>query len=141
MSDALWDGRRFRTSNVIDDLSREALAIEVDLNLPAARVIRTLERSAAWRGYPDKLRLDNGPEFVALALTEWAERFHRTLQRQHRSGVLDMHIFRTLSDVLEQTEHWLADYNQQIPHDSLDGLTPAEYRNQHARRSTFGVSV
>ena len=67
MSDALWDGRRFRTFNVIDDFSREALAIEVDLNLPAARVIRTLERIAAWRGYPGKLRLDNGPEFVALA--------------------------------------------------------------------------
>ncbi|MDA4141763.1 DDE-type integrase/transposase/recombinase, partial [Xanthomonas hortorum pv. vitians] len=47
MSDALWDGRRFRTFNVIDDFSREALAIEVDLNLPAARVIRTLERIAA----------------------------------------------------------------------------------------------
>ncbi|WP_414730539.1 DDE-type integrase/transposase/recombinase, partial [Xanthomonas vasicola] len=74
MSDALWDGRRFRTFNVIDDFSREALAIEVDLNLPAARVIRTLERIAAWRGYPGKLRLDNGPEFVALALAEWAER-------------------------------------------------------------------
>ena len=74
MSDALWDGRRFRTFNVIDDFSREALAIEVDLNLPAARVIRTLERIAAWRGYPAKLRLDNGPEFIALALAEWAER-------------------------------------------------------------------
>ncbi len=62
MSDALWDGRRFRTFNVIDDFTREALAIEVDLNLPAARVIRTLEHIAAWRGYPAKLRLDNGPE-------------------------------------------------------------------------------
>lgn len=47
MSDALWDGRRFRTFNVIDDFSREALVIEVDLNIPAARVIRTLERVAA----------------------------------------------------------------------------------------------
>ncbi|MBB5737896.1 transposase InsO family protein [Xanthomonas arboricola] len=72
--DAPWDGRRFRTFNVIDDFSREASAIKVDLNLPAARVIRTLERIAAWRGYPAKLRLDNGPEFVALDLVEWAER-------------------------------------------------------------------
>ena len=51
-SDALWCGRRFRTFNVLDDFNREALAIEVDLNLPAERVIRTLERIAAWRGYP-----------------------------------------------------------------------------------------
>ncbi|NYH50328.1 UNVERIFIED_ORG: transposase InsO family protein [Xanthomonas campestris] len=67
MSDALWDGRLFRMFNVIDYFSREALAIEVDLNLPAARVIRTSERIAAWRGNLNKLRLDNGPEFVALA--------------------------------------------------------------------------
>jgi putative transposase len=79
MSDALWDGRRFRTFNVIADFSRETLAIEVDLNLPATRVIRTLERIAAWRYYPTKLCLDNGPEFIALALAEWAERKSITL--------------------------------------------------------------
>ena len=59
MSDALWGGRRFRTFNVVDDFNREVLAIEVDFNLPAARVVRTLERIAAVRGYPLKLRLDN----------------------------------------------------------------------------------
>jgi putative transposase len=113
MSDALWDGRRFRTFNVIDDFSREALAVEVDLNLPATRVIRTLERIAAWRGYPTNLRLDNGPEFIALALAEWAERKGITLgviepgrpmqngvverfNGSFRRGVLDMHVFRNL---------------------------------------------
>ncbi|SMQ93443.1 ISxcc1 transposase [Xanthomonas fragariae] len=50
MSDTLWNGRCFRTFNIIDDFSREALAIEVDLNLPAARVMGTLERIAGWRG-------------------------------------------------------------------------------------------
>ncbi|NJC44271.1 UNVERIFIED_ORG: transposase InsO family protein [Xanthomonas campestris] len=49
----------------------------------------------------------------------------------YRRSVLAMHLFRTLSEVREQTEHWLADYNQQIPHDSLGGLTPAEFRDQH----------
>jgi len=128
MSDALWDGRRFRTFNVIDDFSREALAIEVDLNLPATRVIRTLERIAACRGYPAKLRLDNGPEFIALALAEWAERknialdfikpgrpmqngFIERFNGSFRRGVLDMHVFRNLGEVREQAEQWLADYN------------------------------
>jgi len=60
----LWCGRRFRTFNVVDDFNRELLAIEVDFNLPAQRVVRTLDRIAAMRGYPLKLRLDNGPEFV-----------------------------------------------------------------------------
>jgi len=51
----------------------DTLALTIDLNLPAPRVIRTLERIAAWRGYPDRLRLDNGPELVSVALAEWAE--------------------------------------------------------------------
>lgn len=59
MSDALYDGHRFRTFNVVDDFNREGLAIEVDFNLPAPRVIRVLDQIAAWRGYPSKLRLDN----------------------------------------------------------------------------------
>src|SRR5712692_963943 len=73
MSDALWGGRRFRTLNVVDDFNREALAIEVDFSLTAERVVRVLERIAAVRGYPLKLRSDNGPEFIALALADWAE--------------------------------------------------------------------
>ena len=60
MSDALWDGRRFRTFNVVDDFNREALAIEVDFSLTAERMVRELERIAAVRGYPLKLRTDNG---------------------------------------------------------------------------------
>ena len=55
------------------DFNREILAIEIDLNLPAAQVIRVLGRIAAWRGYPDKIRMDNGPEFIACALADWAQ--------------------------------------------------------------------
>ena len=60
MSDSLQCGRRFRTFNLVDDFNREALAIEIDLNLPSQRVVRVLERVIAWRGYPYKLRMDNG---------------------------------------------------------------------------------
>lgn len=70
MSDALWDGRRYRTFNVVDDFNREELLIEIDFNLPASRVVRELERIAAIRGYPLKLRLDNGPELVSIALAD-----------------------------------------------------------------------
>lgn len=59
MSDALMSGTRFRTFNVLDDFNREALAIEIDTSLPAARVVRVLEQVSAWRGYPARLRLDN----------------------------------------------------------------------------------
>ncbi len=61
-------GKSFRTFNIIDDYHREALAIEVDSSLPALRVIRVLDRIAAYRGYPKRLRQDNGPEFISHAL-------------------------------------------------------------------------
>lgn len=59
MSDALWDGRRYRTFDVLTDFNREALLIAIDFNLPAPRVVRELEWVAAVRGYPLKLTLDN----------------------------------------------------------------------------------
>lgn len=74
MSDVLMNGQRFRTFNVLDDFNLEALAIEVDTTLPAARIIWVLDRVMAWRGCQAKLRLDNGPELVFVALAEWAER-------------------------------------------------------------------
>ena len=73
MCDSLQCGRRFRTFNLVDDFNREALAIEIDLNLPSQRVVRVLERVVAWRGYPNKLRMDNGPEFISVTLASWAE--------------------------------------------------------------------
>lgn len=144
MSDALMCGRRFRTFNVVADFNREALAIEIDLSLPAPRVIRVLERVAMFRGYPEKLRVDNGPEFISLALADWAEenqvvldfiqpgkptqnsyieRFNRT----YRDELLDLYLFRTLNEVRHMTEEWRMRYNTERPHDSLNDMTPAEF--------------
>jgi putative transposase len=128
--------------------SREAMAVEVDLTLPATRVSRTLERIAAWRGYPATLRLDNVPEFIALALAKWAEckvisldliqpgrRMHNgfieRLNGSFRRDALDMHVFGTLNEVREQAERWVADYNSKNMHDSLDGLALGELRIQN----------
>jgi len=144
MRDSLFCGRRFRTFNVVDDFNREVLAIEIDLNLPALRVIRVLERIVAWRGYPNKLRMDNGPEFISAALAEWSEEHDIALEfikpgkptqnsyverfnRTYRDEVLNMYVFRTLSEVREITEAWMRQYNEERPHDSLDDLTPLEY--------------
>jgi putative transposase len=120
------------------------LAIEVDLNLPSERVVRVLERIAAWRGYPQKLRLDNGPELIAIALADWAEAhkvklefiepgkpmqngFIERFNRSYREAVLDMYIFQTLTEVKEQTEKWLREYNEDRPHESLGNMTPREF--------------
>lgn len=145
MSDALWCGRRFRTFNLVDDFNREALAIDIDLNLPAHRVVRVLERVAAWRGYPEKLRLDNGPEMTSVKLAEWAEdngvqlefiqpgkptqnSFIERFNRTYREEVLDMYVFKRLSEVKEITAKWINEYNDERPHESLGNLTPTEYR-------------
>lgn len=156
MSDSLMCGRRFRTFNLLDDFNREALAIEIDLSLPTARVIRVLERVVAWRGYPQKIRMDNGPEFISTQLAEWAElnqielefiqpgkptqnsyieRFNRT----YRDAILNMYVFKTLNEVRNRTEVWLKEYNHERPHDSLGDLTPWEYlaKSQQGKNSNF----
>ncbi|RNM04653.1 IS3 family transposase [Dickeya undicola] len=147
MSGALCDGRRFRLFNVVDDFNREALAIDVDLNIPSHRVVRILERLSAERGYPAFIRSDNGPELTASVLAEWAEthnvtldfiqpgkpmqngfveRFNKTL----RTEILDMYLFRTLSEVRVLTEDWRTEYNEERPHSSLGDVPPVIYARQ-----------
>ncbi|HBC0359489.1 TPA: IS3 family transposase, partial [Citrobacter farmeri] len=145
MHDALVCGRRFRTFNVVDDFNREALKIEIDLNIPAQRVVRVLDRIVANRGYTLKMRMDNGPELVSVALAQWAEEhgvmlefikpgkptqnaFIERFNRTYRTEVLDFYLFRTLDEAREITEHWLMEYNSERPHESLNNLTPEEYR-------------
>ncbi|KGG93857.1 integrase, partial [Comamonas thiooxydans] len=72
MHDQLEDGRSFRLLNIIDDFNREALGIEVDFSLPALRVIRALEQIIQWRGKPQVIRCDNGPEYISAVLQNWA---------------------------------------------------------------------
>jgi len=144
MSDSLYCGRKYRTFNVVDDFNRKALAIEVDLNLPAARVIRVLDRIASWRGYPAKLRMGNGPEFISVKLADWAEEHEVELEfiqpgkpfqnsyverfnRTFRNEVLDRHLFFSLSEVREEADRWMVEYNTERPHDSLGKMTPEEY--------------
>ncbi|MDH3494130.1 MAG: IS3 family transposase [Acidobacteriota bacterium] len=144
MSDALTDSRRFRTFNLIDDFNREGLAIEIDFNLPAERVVRVLDRLLETRGVPQKLRMDNGPEFTSDAMKKWfketgvkpdfiepgkpaqnayIERFNRS----YRQGVLDMYLFDSLQEVKRETKKWIRKYNHERPHDSLQKMTPVEY--------------
>ena len=74
MHDQLADGRSFRLLNIIDDFNREALAMDIDLSLPAERVVRSLEQIIEWRGQPVAIRSDNGPEYIGKTLREWAQR-------------------------------------------------------------------
>lgn len=144
MVDALWNGRRFRTFNVLDDYNREALRIEVDTSLPATRVVRALNELIEVRGKPTTIRLDNGPELISHELAKWAADQHITLQfiqkgrptqnayierfnRTYRQGVLDCYVFNTLDEVRAITEEWLEHYNQRRPHESLGRIPPTQF--------------
>lgn len=154
MSDALGDRRRFRCFNVIDDHRREVLAIEVDLNIGSRRVIRVLDRIAEVRGYPQRLRMDNGPEFTSIAVAEWAEKnqvelefikpgrpmqngFIERFNRTYRAAVLDKYIFESLEQVRRLTAEWIEFYKNRRPHDSLGGRPPKEV----CLKETSGVGI
>ena len=144
MTDSLVDGRRFRLLNVMDDYNRESLAVEVDTSLPAPRVIRVLERLMDFRGKPDVIRVDNGPEFISDKLKMWCdERNIRLLYIQPgkpvqnafierkngsmRKELLDAYLFYSLDDVRLLAEEWRMDYNHERPHEALGFVPPAEY--------------
>lgn len=150
MSDSLENGRSFRVLNVIDDFNREALHTEVDFSLPAERVVRVLDNLAEYRGCPQRLRSDNGPEFIAQVLELWAEKHSVTLDfidpgkpaqngyverfnRTYREDVLDAYLFSVLDEVRDLSDAWRFRYNTDRPHHSLGGLTPAQYALSHAQ--------
>ena len=143
MNDSLTDGRLLRTFNVLDDYNREGLCIEVDLSLPSSRVIRSLEHIIEWRGKPGAIRLDNGPEYIAQSLIDWAneqqitllyiqpgkptqnayiERFNRTVRHEW----LDLHLFESVEQAQHLATQWLWRYNNERPHTAIGGIPPRQ---------------
>ena len=151
VSDALESGRRIRCLTVVDDFTRECLAIEIDTSLPGLRVVRVLERIAAERGgLPEAIVLDNGPEIAGRALDAWAyakgitlafirpgkpveNAFVESFNGRFRDECLNEHWFTSLADARQIIESWRCDYNQTRPHSSLGGLTPAEFAAVHSQ--------
>ena len=143
MSDSLSDGRALRTFNVLDDYNREGLGIEVDLSLPSARVVRTLEQIIEWRGKPQAIRCDNGPEYIAQTLIDWAndqqitllyiqpgkptqnayiERFNRTVRHEW----LELNLFESVEHAQQLATEWLWIYNNERPHTAIGGIPPRQ---------------
>jgi len=141
MSDSLENGKSFRTFNVLDDFNREGLAIEVDFSLPSQRITRALDQIIEWRGKPEGLRCDNGPENISGHLLTWAEkndikicyiqpgkpaqnayieRFNRTARHEW----LDQYVFESIEQAQELATKWLWQYNNQRPNSAIGGVTP-----------------
>jgi putative transposase len=147
MHDTLMNGRKFRVLNIIDDYNREALRIEPYFSIGSNLVIKILERLVLEQGNPKAIRVDNGPEFISSALSEWCmekgikliyiqpgkpmqngyiERFNRS----YREDVLDANLFESIAQARLLSDEFMEDYNLHRPHESLGNLSPVNYRLQ-----------
>lgn len=144
MSDSLSCGRQIRMLNVVDDATRECLAIEVDTSLGGWRVTRVLDEIAKRRPLPKRIVVDNGTEFTSKALDQWAYRhsvelrfirpgrpiencFVESFNGKFRDECLNTHWFNSLAEARRIIAAWRLDYNHVRPHSSLNNATPAEF--------------
>ncbi len=144
VSDGLADGRKLRCLNIVDDYTKECLAIEVDTSLPGHRVAAVMERLLETRGLPKLVTVDNGPEFNGKIFDEWAYRHGLTLRfidpskpqqnayiesfnGKFRYACLNEHWFVSLRHAKALIEDWRQEYNKERPHSSLGYRTPRQF--------------
>ncbi len=144
ISDSLVSGGRFRVLCVLDESTRECLAMEAGASLPARRVVQVLQALGESRGYPEVVVVDNGPEFRSREMRAWAARhgvrlsfiepgkpiqnaFIGSLPGKARLECLDQHVSLELSEVQQVLTCWRDHYNTTRPHSSLGNLLPAVF--------------
>ena len=145
MADQLFDGCRFRLLTIVDNFSRESLAIRVGQRLTGDDVVAVLEKVHEQRGaVPRSIRVDNGPEFISKSLDWWAyfnevkldfsrpgkptdNAFIESFNGRVRQECLNQNWFLSLDDAQQQLDEWREDYNYRRPHSSLDGRPPREF--------------
>jgi putative transposase len=147
VSDGLADGRRLRCLTIVDDCTRECVAIEVDTSITGVRVRAVLQRVAETRGLPASITVDHGPEFEGQVLDAWAyssnvrlsfirpgkpneNAYIESFNGKFRDECLNEHWFVTMAQARRIIETWRAEYNTERPHSSLGDLTPEEYANR-----------
>jgi len=162
MSDQLFDGRRLRLLTLVDNFTRESLAIDVNDHIGGHRVVDVLMQVGKQRKLPGTIRLDNGPEFISKALDQWAflndvqldfsrpgkptdngliEAFNGRLRQE----CLNESWFLSLEDAREKVESWRQRYNKERPHGALGNMTPLEYAQEteriHSRKTNILVGT
>jgi putative transposase len=149
LSDAFADGRRFRILAIVDDFTRECLALVPDTSLPGLRVGRELDTLISIRGRPAMCVSDNGTELTSMAILRWAQErqvewhyiapgkpqqnaFIESFNGRLRDELLNETLFTSLKHVREALATWMENYNTVRPHSSLGNLPPADYAKRSA---------
>jgi putative transposase len=157
MHDVLADGSKIRLLTIVDIFSRESVAVEVDYGFKAPQVVEVLRRVCAERGTPQRIRCDNGPEFVSLHLDQWAHwngvqldfsrpgrpsdnGFCESFNNRVRQELLNPTWFRSIDDARRQAAAWRHDYNTNHPHSSLDNLSPQEFARRAKKKSKIAAN-
>jgi putative transposase len=157
VSDGLADGRRLRCLNIVDDCTRECVAIEVDTSITGTRVKAVLDRLAETRGLPKSITVDHGPEFEGQVLDAWAyehavhlsfirpgkpneNAYIESFNGKFRDECLNEHWFVTMAQARRIIEAWRIEYNTERTHSSLGDLTPQEFAEECLARRKDGVS-
>jgi putative transposase len=158
MSDGLADGRRLRCLNIVDDCTRECLAIEVDTSITGSRVKAVMDRLAETRGLPRSITVDHGPEFEGQVLDAWAYQanvhlsfirpgkpnenaYIESFNGKFRDECLNDHWFITMEQARRIIEDWRIEYNTERPHSSLGNLTPEEFAEMSLARNEKSLSL
>jgi len=151
VADGLIGGRRLRCLTIVDDCTRECLAIEVDTSITGLRVQAVLDRLADIRGLSQSITVDNGPEFDGKVLDQWAYRtgvqlsfirpgkpnenaYIESFNGKFRDECLNEHWFISLAQAREIIEAWRLEYNTERPHSSLGNRTPLEFATDQAKK-------
>jgi putative transposase len=148
VADSLFDGRRFRALTIVDNFSRECLAIEAGQSITGKEVSAVVERLVMERGVPDRIQCDNGSEFISRVLDKWAYDHGVTMDFSRpgkpmdnamiesfngsfRDECLNVNWFLSMEDAREKIEKWREDYNEFRPHSSLGDLTPRQFVDKY----------
>jgi len=157
--DTLANGQHIKILTVVDDFTKEAVCLEVAHSITGNYVTRILDNVARFRGYPEAIRTDQGPEFTGRAVDQWAYQhgvvlkliqagkptqnaYIESFNGKLRDECLNEHWFRDLHAARELIEHWREDYNRERPHSSLNYRTPEEFSLDHTikSRNKYGLS-
>ncbi len=155
VADNLFDGTRIRALTVVDNFSRECLAIHVDKGIRGEHVVNLLDAVAElYHRRPGRIQVDNGSEFVSKNLDRWAYEndvvldfsrpgkptdnpFIESFNGSFRDECLNSHWFLSLQDAREKIEAWRVEYNEFRPHSSLGNLTPIQYVERQTEAGNF----